>query len=448
MTRVAVTCSRRSGELPEYYPTRTERAILEAEAGAIVAATGAAELVELGAGSATKTRVLLDAMRDADSLARYIPFDIAEAAVRPTAEAIFAEYPELDSVHGVVGDFFSDLGLVPAPESDAPRIVALLGSTIGNFVGEERHELLARIRGLLRPQDHFLLGADLVKDPAVLEAAYDDSAGVTAAFDLNILTVINRELDGDIPEDNFTHSARFDREHEWIEMRLRATQACHAHLAAIDLDVDFAAGEEMRTELSAKFTPARLSHDLGAAGLELATIYTDPDNLFALVLARPSRPQRPPRRTSTETITTALRESRQRTLSLISELDAEALEQVHSQLLSPLVWDLGHIAAFEDLWISRTFGTAMIEPELVAVYDADETPRRDPRHAAVPAHRGRPRLSASDPRPHPGSAPQRPDARAPRGAPGADHPSRAPAQRDDVPDAADRRAAQRPAWRS
>ncbi len=362
--------------LPEYYPTRTEQAILSAQAARIVAATGAAELVELGAGSATKTRVLLDAMADADSLERYVPFDIAEAAVRSTAEAIFGEYPRLGSVHGVVGDFISDLDLVPPPESDAPRLVALLGSTLGNFIGDQRRELLAAISRLLRPQDHFLLGADLVKDPAVLEAAYNDSRGVTAAFDLNMLAVINRELDGDIPVANFSHIARYDREHEWIEIRLRATEACHAHLAAIDMAVDFAAGEEMRVEISAKFTPERLTEDLRGAGLELATTYTDPDNLFALALARPNTRSMPVE-VATDTITAALAETRERTLTLVAPLDPAALEQVHSPLLSPLVWDLGHIAAFEDLWISRTFGTELLQPELTGVYDADETPRKD-----------------------------------------------------------------------
>jgi dimethylhistidine N-methyltransferase len=361
----------------EYYPTRTERAILDADCAAIVAVTGATELVELGAGSATKTRVLLDAMRDAGSLDRYVPFDIAEAAVRPTAEAIFAEYPELNSVHGVIGDFLSDLDLVPAPESDAPRLVALLGSTIGNFIGAERQELLTAIHRLLRPQDSFLLGTDLVKDPAILEAAYNDRAGVTAAFDLNLLTVINRELGGDIPVADFVHIARFNREHEWIEMRLRATQASHAHLDVLDLDVDFDAGEEMITEISAKFTPQRLRENLGAVGLELETIFTDPDNLFALSLSRPSQSRPVSVSLPAETISTALGDSRERTFALISELDTDALEQVHSPLLSPLVWDLGHIAAFEDLWISRTFGTEMLEPELVGIYDADETPRAE-----------------------------------------------------------------------
>jgi iron(II)-dependent oxidoreductase len=192
-----------------------------------------------------------------------------------------------------------------------------------------------------------------------------------------VLDVINRELDGDIPVADFTHVARFDAEHDWIEMRLRAERACHVRLEAIDLDVDFAAGEELRTEISAKFTPARLTADLGAAGLALSTLYTDPDNLFALALARPAVTPGVRSRTAIATIAAALADTRERTLSLISRLDPAALEAVHSPLLSPLVWDLGHIAAFEDLWISRTFASAMVQPELIPVYDADETPRAD-----------------------------------------------------------------------
>jgi L-histidine N-alpha-methyltransferase len=274
--------------LEEYYPTRTEHAILTASAQTIVERTGAGELVELGAGSATKTRVLLDAMRDAGQLQRYVPFDIAMAAVDPTARAILSEYPEAGAVCGVVGDFVTDLDLIPEPESEAPRIVALLGSTVGNFIGAERDQLLAGVAGLLRPQDFFLMGTDLVKDPAILEAAYNDSRGVTAAFNLNLLEVINRELGADIPVDNFRHIARFETDLEWIEMRLIATEACRIHIDAIDLDVAFDAGEELRTEISAKFTPERITLNLETAGLELSTMYTDVDDLFALSLARPA----------------------------------------------------------------------------------------------------------------------------------------------------------------
>lgn len=274
--------------LEEYYPTRTERAILTAAAADISDRTGAIELVELGAGSASKTRVLLDAI-DADGrLERYVPFDIAEAVVRPTALAILGEYPELGQVHGVVGDFISDLDLIPEPAAAAPRILALLGSTIGNFVGVERAALLSGITSLLRPQDRLLLGTDLVKDPAVLEAAYNDRRGVTAAFNLNLLEVINRELDGDLPVENFEHVARFESDLDWVEMRLRARAPCQARIGALNLEVDFVAGEEMRTEISAKFTPARIEDNLAAAGLEIERIYTDAGDLFALTLARPA----------------------------------------------------------------------------------------------------------------------------------------------------------------
>jgi L-histidine N-alpha-methyltransferase len=272
--------------LPEYYPTRTERLILAREAANIVELSDARELVEIGAGSAAKTRVLLDAMRDTGRLKRYVPFDIADAAVRLTAEAILGEYPELESVQGVVGDFTVDLDLIPPPESGSARLVVLLGSTIGNLVGAERRGLLRGIVRLLGPQDRFLIGVDLVKDPDVLEAAYNDSRGVTAAFNQNILAVINRELDGDIPVNNFSHVARFLPEHQWIEMRLRALDECSVRLNAIGLNVHFAAGEEMRTEISAKFTEQRLREDLAGAGLALEHLFTDPDDLFAVGLVR------------------------------------------------------------------------------------------------------------------------------------------------------------------
>jgi L-histidine N-alpha-methyltransferase len=273
--------------LDEYYPTRTERAILEASAPEIAARTGATELVELGAGTAAKTRVLLDAMRAAEKLQSYIPFDIADTVVRETAQAIGGEYPELGRVRGVVGDFEHHLHLIPPPPEGAPRLVALLGGTLGNFVPPGRHTLLRDMASLLRPGDHLLLGADLVKDPAVIEAAYNDSRGVTAEFNLNVLNVINRELDADFELDNFQHVAFFNTEQEWIEMRLRARRACQVQVRALALEVNFATGEEMRTEISAKFSPERMKADLTTAGLELVDMYTDDEQLYGLVLARP-----------------------------------------------------------------------------------------------------------------------------------------------------------------
>jgi L-histidine N-alpha-methyltransferase len=271
-------------EQPEYYPTRTERAILEARAADIVELTGVTELVELGSGTAAKTRILLQAMADAGTLERYVPFDVTEGMVRDVAEQLTEEHPGL-VVHGIVGDFERHLHHVPEPEG--PRIVAFLGGTIGNFTPGSRRSYLRRLGRLLRPQDHLLLGTDLVKDPAVIEAAYDDAAGITAAFNRNVLTVVNRELDANFEPEAFEHVAFFDREREWIEMRLRASRKMTVHVGALGLDVDFAPREELRTEISAKFTPERLREDLAAAGLELAELLTDPDDRFALSLSRP-----------------------------------------------------------------------------------------------------------------------------------------------------------------
>jgi L-histidine N-alpha-methyltransferase len=270
-------------ELPEYYQTRTERLILETHADDIVAATGAVELVELGSGSATKTRVLLDAMASAGTLRRYIPVDVSATTVHAVAELFCDEYDGL-SVYGVVGDFERHLSHLPEPVG--PRLVPFLGGTIGNFPPGSRRRFLRGLGKMLGPGGHLLLGTDLVKDPRVIEAAYDDSAGVTAQFNLNVLHVVNRELGANFDVDAFEHVAFFDREREWIEMRLRATAPQQVRVEALDLDVAFAAREELRTEISAKFTPDGLRADLAAAGLELVEFYTDPDELFAVSLAR------------------------------------------------------------------------------------------------------------------------------------------------------------------
>jgi L-histidine N-alpha-methyltransferase len=270
-------------ELPEYYPTRTEREILEQRAGEIVEHTGAGELVELGSGSADKARILLDAMALAGTLHRYVPLDVSESALADAARQLVAEYDDL-RVDGVIGDFERHLDSVP-PASSGPRIIALLGGTIGNFPPGTRRRLLQEIGKLLGPEDRLLLGTDLVKDPAVIEAAYDDSEGITAEFNRNVLHVINRELDADFSPEAFEHIAFFDRKNEWIEMRLRALRAQSVLIADLGLRVEFAAGEELRTEISAKFTRSRLEGDLRAAGLTLERWYTDPQQLFALSLA-------------------------------------------------------------------------------------------------------------------------------------------------------------------
>ena len=269
-------------ELPEYYPTRTERAILERVAHELIAATGASELVELGSGSATKTRLLLDAMAAAGTLQRFVAVDVTEQVVRDGAAELTREYPGLH-VHGLIGDFERHLDRLPAPRG--PRLVAFLGGTIGNFDPAGRRRFLSSVAGLLGDDDHLLLGTDLVKDRATLEAAYDDEAGVTAEFNRNVLHVLNRELGANFDPSAFHHVAAFDAENEWIEMRLRAREAQEVRLPAIGLTVRFAAGEEMRTEISAKFTRERVASELAAAGLALAAWHTDVNDWFALSLA-------------------------------------------------------------------------------------------------------------------------------------------------------------------
>jgi L-histidine N-alpha-methyltransferase len=277
-------------ELPEYYPTRAERSILRAVAPQVAVLTGAASLVELGSGSSEKTRLLLSALRDAGTLRGYVPVDVSESALTLAGDALAAEYPGL-AVHAVVADFEQYLGAPPAAdgdgEGDGPRLVAFLGSTIGNMIPAEREVFLRRVRALLRPGDAFLLGTDLVKDPAVLVAAYDDAAGVTAAFNKNVLAVLNAELGADFDLDAFEHVALWDAGREWIEMRLRATSAQRVRVADLGLTVEFGAGEEMRTEVSAKFREDGARAELAAAGLAMRSWWTDEAGQFGLSLSLP-----------------------------------------------------------------------------------------------------------------------------------------------------------------
>jgi L-histidine Nalpha-methyltransferase len=270
--------------LPEYYPTRAERAILRAASGEIAAATGAATLVELGSGSSEKTHLLLDALRDAGTLRSYVPLDVSESALISAANRVLASYPGL-SVTAVVSDFEEHLGL---PAADGARLVAFLGSTIGNLLPAERVAFLARLRSGLSEGDALLLGTDLVKAPAVLVAAYDDPAGVTAAFNKNVLAVLNAELGADFDRDAFDHVAIWDAGAEWIEMRLRSILDQRVTLPAIGLAVDFAEGEEMRTEVSAKFRCGGVEAELTAAGFVMRSWWTDDDGQFGLSLSVPA----------------------------------------------------------------------------------------------------------------------------------------------------------------
>ena len=269
-------------ELPEYYPTRAERSILESGAADIVAAAGPTTLIELGSGAAAKTRFLLDAMRDTGSLETYVPVDISEEITRRVAEELVSEYDGL-RVHGVVCDYETHLERVPREEGG---LIAFLGGTIGNFRPGPRRSFLARIATLMYPGDRFLLGTDLVKDPAVLEAAYNDSQGITAEFNKNVLRVINRELDARFDPDAFEHVAFWDADNEWVDIRLRSLVEQFIDIRDLDMQVHFARNEEMRTEISTKFTRERLEAGYSDAGLELVEWWTDPEELFALSLAR------------------------------------------------------------------------------------------------------------------------------------------------------------------
>ncbi|EFE65457.1 L-histidine N(alpha)-methyltransferase [Streptomyces viridosporus] len=264
--------------LPEYYPTRAEREILAARSEEIAAAAGARTLVELGSGSSEKTRYLLDALTE---LRAYVPVDVSESALTRAGRALVAERPGLD-VHALIADFTARPAL---PATPGPRLVAFLGGTIGNLLPAERAVFLASLRDLLAPGDCLLLGTDLVKDEQVLVRAYDDAAGVTAAFNKNVLTVINRELGADFDPAAFDHVALWDAGHEWIEMRLRSRVAQTVKVPALDLAVDFAAGEDLRTEVSAKFRKEGVRDELDSAGLELTRWWTDEAGRFALSLS-------------------------------------------------------------------------------------------------------------------------------------------------------------------
>jgi L-histidine N-alpha-methyltransferase len=272
--------------LPEYYPTRAERAILAERAGDIAARTSADTLVELGSGTSEKTRLLLDALSEHGTLRRFVPFDVSEPTLRDAAASIELDYAGVD-VHAVVGDFERHLDRLPP---GGTRLVAFLGGTIGNLDPAGRAEFFRTIAGGLGPDDALLLGTDLVKDTSRLEAAYDDAAGVTAAFNRNVLSVLNRELGADFVPEDFDHVARWTAAEEWIEMRLRSGRAQTVHVRQLDLEVEFDAGEEMRTEISAKFRRGRVEAELAAADLALVEWWTDPGGDFALSLSTPSPP--------------------------------------------------------------------------------------------------------------------------------------------------------------
>ncbi len=267
--------------LPEYYPTRCERGILEARAGEVARLSGADTLIELGSGTSEKTHLLLDALAAGGRLRRIVAFDVSEATLRHAAGTLAREYPEA-SVHAVVGDFEHHLSALPG---GGRRLVAFLGGTIGNLAPEQRASFLSELTAVLEPGDSLLLGTDLVKDADRLEAAYDDAGGVTADFNRNVLRVVNRELGADFVPEQFDHVARFDADEEWIEMWLRSDDAQQVQVPALGITVAYEAGEAMRTEISAKFRRSGVESELGNADLSVARWWTDPDGDFAVSLS-------------------------------------------------------------------------------------------------------------------------------------------------------------------
>lgn len=271
--------------LPEYYPTRAEAEILTDHADAIAERSRPDTLVELGSGTSDKTRILLEALRREGSITRFVPFDVSEQIMVEAAESISAQWPGLE-VHAITGDFHRHLDRIPR---GGRRLIAFLGGTIGNLMPDERARFLASVANTCGSEDRLLLGTDLVKSKDRLIAAYDDAQGVTAAFNLNVLNVLNSELGGDFDPTQFEHRAVWDPDHEWIEMRLRSRKDQEVFLKAVDLDLHFDEGEEIRTEISSKFTRQRLEADLTRGGFESEMAWTDNAGDFLLTLARPLR---------------------------------------------------------------------------------------------------------------------------------------------------------------
>ena len=267
--------------LPEYYPTRAEAEILRARATEIAAATGADTLVELGSGTSEKTRILLDALHRAGSLRRFVPFDVDASILEQASAAIAQEYPGIE-IAAVCGDFEKHLAEIPG---GGRRLFVFLGSTIGNLQPGVRSEFLAALASALQPGDSLLLGTDLVKDVDRLVRAYDDAAGVTAQFNRNVLAVVNRELDADFDVDAFRHVASWNSDEERMEMSLQVDQVHKVYIRALDLAVEFAAGEQMLTEVSCKFRPEKVATELAQAGLRRTRWWTDAAGDFGLSLS-------------------------------------------------------------------------------------------------------------------------------------------------------------------
>ncbi len=267
--------------LPDYYPTEAERFLLTAHAADIATITQATTVVELGSGTSDKTRTLLDAFEAAGHLEEFVPFDVSEATLHAAADMLAIRYPNI-SIDAVAGDFTRHLSHLPAI---GRRVVVFLGGTLGNFYESERRQFLGQLADTLRPGEFFLLGVDLLKDVDRIVAAYNDDTGVSESFNKNVLAVINRELSADFDLDAFTYVPFWDPTHQRVDMRLRAVEAQRVRIDDLDLDVELAADEEIRVEISSKFRPEAITSEVSAAGFEVVQLWTGNGD-FGLLLAR------------------------------------------------------------------------------------------------------------------------------------------------------------------
>ncbi|MGB0563673.1 MAG: L-histidine N(alpha)-methyltransferase [Spirulinaceae cyanobacterium] len=267
---------------PEYYPTRTEASILRNFAHAIAAQTGPCELIELGSGSSTKTRYLLSAYDALSPDFHYIPVDVSGEMLTQSAHQLCKEYPTL-SIHGLVGTYTQALQQLPVAPN-IPRLMIFLGSTLGNFTPQQSEQLFSQVHASLRPGDYFLLGVDLQKDPSILEAAYNDAQGVTAAFNRNMLNHLNWRFEADFQVDQFSHRAIYNRDRGQIEMYLDCHQAQTVTLNTLNHQIEIQTGEAIHTEISRKFKVETLARDLGEHHLQLNQVWRDPQDWFALLL--------------------------------------------------------------------------------------------------------------------------------------------------------------------
>jgi L-histidine Nalpha-methyltransferase len=273
-------------ELPEYYPTRTEALILGKYATEIAQITGDCELIELGSGSSTKTRLLLDAYHTPENACKYVPIDISQSILESSIIQLQEEYSDIQ-IEGLVGSY--EQALVHfEPKSWPRRMIFFLGSSIGNFTSEQCDHFLNQVTAVLHPGDYFLLGIDLQKPKPILEAAYNDSQGITAAFNLNMLSHLNWRFQGNFEPNFFSHQAIYNQEETQIEMYLISQKSQVVNLDKLNLTVTFETGEKLLTEISRKFDLKPMQKDLQLKGLKTLRMFTDPQNLFGLILCQAS----------------------------------------------------------------------------------------------------------------------------------------------------------------